>query len=86
MAASRLKRFPINMVLFGPPGVGKGVYCKLLERDLGLKAFSTGDFMRQVLKEKNHPLFSKHDLEEIEKKVSRGDLLPDDVVNRIVEP
>ena len=32
--AAKLKRFPLNLVLFGPPGVGKGVYCNLLEKDL----------------------------------------------------
>ena len=45
-ARLRLKRYPINMVLFGPPGVGKSVYCNLLEKDLGLKTFSTGEFSR----------------------------------------
>jgi len=50
--AAKLKRFPINMVLFGPPGVGKGVYCHLLEKDLKLKAFSTGDYMRVILQTK----------------------------------
>jgi adenylate kinase family enzyme len=44
--ALKLKRFPLNMVLFGPPGVGKGVYCGLLEKELKVKAFSTGDYMR----------------------------------------
>jgi adenylate kinase family enzyme len=47
--AAKLKRFPLNLVLFGPPGVGKGVYCNLLEQDLKLRAFSTGDYMRTVL-------------------------------------
>jgi adenylate kinase family enzyme len=56
---SKLKRFPVSIVLFGPPGVGKGVYCALLEKDLGVKAFSTGDYARQVLKENAHPLFTK---------------------------
>lgn len=44
-----LKRSPLNIVLFGPPGVGKGVYCNLLQRDLKLKTFSTGEFSRIIL-------------------------------------
>jgi hypothetical protein len=51
--ATKLKKFPINMVLFGPPGVGKGVYCLMLERDLGIKAFSTGEFARILLSHKH---------------------------------
>lgn len=42
--ATKLKKFPVSMVLFGPPGSGKGVYCGMLERDLGIKTFSTGEF------------------------------------------
>ena len=56
--ASKLKRFPINIVLFGPPGVGKGVYCGMLEKDFNIKAFSTGEFSRIILKDKKHPLFT----------------------------
>lgn len=68
---SKLKRFPISLVLFGPPGVGKGVYCRLLERDLGLKAFSTGDYARHILQQtKEHPAFTKEHLTQIEKRVA----------------
>jgi adenylate kinase family enzyme len=55
--AAKLKRF--NMILFGPPGVGKGVYCGMLERDLNLKAFSVGDSMRELFKTKQHQLFKR---------------------------
>lgn len=57
--AAKLKRFPLNLVLFGPPGVGKGVYCSLMEKDFKLRAFSTGDYMRTVLHTKEHPLFTR---------------------------
>ena len=86
--AQKLKRFPINMVLFGPPGVGKGVYCSMLERDLKIKAFSTGEFSRILLhsKESPHNSFSSSEMIEIERKVTNGELLSDDTVNRIVRP
>lgn len=84
--AANLKRFPLNLVLFGPPGVGKGVYCSLLEKDLKLRAFSTGDYMRMVLQKKEHPLFTRPEIVDIEKKVQAGELLDDSIVNRIVQP
>ena len=86
LMAAKLKRFPLNLVLFGPPGVGKGVYCNLLEKDLGLKAFSTGDAMREMLNKKQHPLFSQQEMIDIEKRVHAGELLNDETVNKIVHP
>ena len=35
--------------MFGPPGVGKGSYCKLMSRDLGLKTISSGEMFRKWL-------------------------------------
>lgn len=84
--ASKLKRFPIKMVVFGPPGVGKGVYTKLMERDLKVKAFSTGDYIREVLKTKVHAVYSEQDLMNLEAKVKAGELLSNDIVNKIVDP
>jgi adenylate kinase len=84
--AAKIKRFPLNLVLFGPPGVGKGVYCSLLEKDLSLRAFSTGDYMRTVLHTKEHPLFTRQEILDIESKVQAGELLEDSIVNQIVQP
>ena len=39
-----------NLMLFGAPGVGKGTFGKLIQRDFDFKAFSTGDYFRQVVK------------------------------------
>lgn len=39
-----------NLLLFGAPGVGKGTYGKLVQRDFDIKAFSTGDYFRQIIK------------------------------------
>ena len=47
-AKHKLLKYPINLVLFGPPGVGKSVYCRLLEKALGVKSFSTGEFSRML--------------------------------------
>lgn len=37
-------------MLFGAPGVGKGTFGKLIQRDFDFKAFSTGDYFRSVVK------------------------------------
>lgn len=82
--AAKLKRF--NMILFGPPGVGKGVYCGMLEKDLNLKAFSVGDSMREMFTNRHHQLFGRQEIDDIEKKVSAGELLSDEIVNKVIEP
>jgi len=39
-----------NMLLFGAPGVGKGTYGKMVQKDFDVKAFSTGDYLREIVK------------------------------------
>jgi adenylate kinase family enzyme len=39
-----------NMLLFGPPGVGKGTFAKLIQQDFNVMPFSTGDYFRAVIK------------------------------------
>ena len=38
--------------MFGPPGVGKGTYAKMLRKDLKFNHISTGDEIRKILKGK----------------------------------
>lgn len=43
----------MNMLLFGAPGVGKGTYGKLIEKDFNFPTFSMGDYFRGLLKDPN---------------------------------
>jgi adenylate kinase len=47
---SIMKNGKFNLMLFGAPGVGKGTFGKLIQRDFDFKAFSTGDYFREVIK------------------------------------
>lgn len=66
------------LVLFGPPGAGKGTQAKLLEQEFGIKQLSTGDIFRAHIK----------NLTELGKKVKSildsGNLVPDEVVVEVV--
>lgn len=41
------KESPINMIIFGAPGSGKGTICSLLKEILGIVHLSTGDLLRE---------------------------------------
>ncbi|MCP5405388.1 MAG: adenylate kinase [Pseudomonadaceae bacterium] len=66
------------IVVFGPPGVGKGTQSAKLSAHLGIPAFSTGDMFRAAMVE-DSPLGQK-----IRSFMDAGDLVPDEVVNELV--
>lgn len=43
----------INVMLFGAPGVGKGTYSKLMEKEYDFKTFSMGEYFRALVKDPN---------------------------------
>ncbi|MDA3881837.1 MAG: adenylate kinase [Bacteroidales bacterium] len=64
----------INLVLFGPPGAGKGTYSEKIVEDFGLIHISTGDLLRKEIAEKTElGMFAKT-------KMDTGAFVPDDVV------
>lgn len=69
----------LNIVLFGPPGSGKGTQSKLLQEKFGLIHLSTGDVCREEIK--------KATPEGLEAKrlIDGGNFFPDKLAYRIVE-
>lgn len=43
----------LNLMLFGAPGVGKGTYSKLIEKEFDFVTFSMGDYFRGVINSAN---------------------------------
>lgn len=74
----------VNLILFGPPGSGKGTQAKKLEDKFGLVQISTGDLFRYELGN-NTPLGQK-----ARSYMDKGQLVPDEVTigmlkNKIVQ-
>lgn len=67
------------ILLFGAPGVGKGTQAKLLQERKGFFHLSTGDVLRAAIKKGTElGLMAK-------KFMDHGELVPDDVMIRLVE-
>jgi adenylate kinase len=64
----------MRIILFGPPGSGKGTQGDLLERRTGFPKISTGDLLRRAVRERT-PLGI-----EAEAMMNRGELVSDEVV------
>jgi adenylate kinase len=64
----------LNLILFGPPGAGKGTQAERLRGDFQLPYIATGDMLRGNVKEGT-------DLgKQAQEYMDRGDLVPDDLV------
>ena len=69
----------LNLVIFGPPGSGKGTQATHIKEKYGLLHLSTGEMLR-------HEIASKTALGlEIENIVSSGQLVPDELVTEVLQ-
>ena len=69
----------MNIILFGPPGAGKGTQSQLIVKKYNYFQLSTGDLLRNETK-KNTKLGK-----EIENLISKGNFVSDEVVNHLLK-
>ena len=68
----------MNIILFGPPGAGKGTQAQFIVNKHNYFQLSTGDLLRQEIK-LNTPIGS-----EVEKLISNGKFASDEIVNTLL--
>ena len=69
----------MRLIIFGPPGAGKGTQAGLLEDRRGITQISTGDIFREAMS-KETPLGKK-----AKSYVEAGELVPDELVRKLAE-
>ena len=69
----------MNIILFGPPGAGKGTQSKYLVHKLNNFQVSTGDILREEIKKKS-------DIgQQITNNMNEGKFVSDEIVNSLIE-
>ena len=69
----------MNIILFGPPGAGKGTQSKFLVRKINGFQISTGDILRKEIK--NNTIIGN----EIINDMNNGKFVSDEIVNKLIE-
>ena len=69
----------MNLIIFGPPGAGKGTQSKYISKRFKLYQLSTGDLLRNEIKN-NTELGSK-----ISSIINSGGLVSDEIVGNLIE-
>ena len=69
----------MNLILFGPPGAGKGTQAKFLINKFNIIQISTGDILREEVRSKTDLGLSAKNI------MDRGDLVPDEIIMSIIE-
>ena len=69
----------MNIILFGPPGAGKGTQSQNIIKKFNLHQLSTGDLLRNEIKNKTE--IGK----KIEQIISQGDFVSDEIVNKLLK-
>ena len=69
----------MNIILFGPPGAGKGTQSQYLVKKLNSFQISTGDMLRQEIK-KNSDVGKK-----ISSEMKTGKFVNDEIINSLIK-
>ncbi len=69
----------MRIIIFGAPGVGKGTQAKILAEKLNIPHISTGDILREAIKNKTELGLKAKAV------VERGELVPDNVMAGIIK-
>ena len=69
----------MNVIIFGPPGAGKGTQAQNLVNKFNLYQLATGDLLRSEIR-KNTEIGKK-----IKKIIAQGDLVNDNIVNELLQ-
>ena len=69
----------MNIVIFGPPGAGKGTQSNFLEKKFQLHQLSTGDLLRKEIKDGTQLG------DQISSIINNGNLVSNDVVSDLIE-
>jgi adenylate kinase len=69
----------MNIVIFGPPGAGKGTQSSLIVKKFKLHQLSTGELLRKEIKEQNKSWYSNLSI------ISTGNLVSDQIVGDLIE-
>ena len=69
----------MNIVIFGPPGAGKGTQSNFIVKKFNLHQLSTGELLRKEIKDKTK---LGKDIESI---INSGNLVSDEIVSNLIE-
>lgn len=69
----------MRLILLGPPGAGKGTQAKMLKEQFGIPQISTGDILRQAVKDNTELGIQAKSFMDV------GQLVPDEVVIGLIK-
>ena len=69
----------MNIILFGPPGAGKGTQSNNLVKDFNLFKVSTGELLRKEINDGTNLG------NEIKSTIDKGSLVSDNIINDLIE-